>query len=557
MANSMGAIAAGLSAGINTFQNIQSNNQRMEEAKLAKKKAQAAFDEEQAMAPMRKEGAELELQQLKNQVGAQNQTAVQQMAIDGISRFRSDGDTKHLNTWMERAKKNPLGKKLHGDVARFDKITQTPANDKLLKQAGIPNVENYYANPEEFPSLVLVTRTDGTQAIGDMNLIQAQVGYDKYMNNADLEKRERESIVTARLREGKSTQTSDKMDKVIASLQESNPDMTYAEAYEQVKNMGKTQSGSNDQTGIKAILEENPGMSYLDASIQWFDTKKGDTGKSDRDKYIAAYLEENPGATTMEANEKYDDRISTSTQKEIKDVDAVKDQLDELGFFDMDMSAATQKQKADVHRYISKIEDLRDIKLSNEDKRLMRDFSSLTKLAGDVGENLSEEQTGLVDNLFSGLKGYLFNDVGGKPAKSAYQTFTNIMLKTMSGAAVSDQEMTRMVKAAGSANLQLKPLLSAFRVQVQTIKSQLESIRDTNDPYLAQYYLGKDLGEIDDVIRGLDTRLGDIRSAGLNATSGVQYKEQTAADLNTQLAPASDAPKVKVNFDNIWKEVSQ
>jgi hypothetical protein len=538
----------------------------MQQAKLMQKSAQASFDESQAMAPLRKEGAELELQQLKNQVGQQNQTAVQQMAIDGISRFRSDGDTKHLNTWMERAKQNPLGQKLHGDVARFDQLTQTPANDALLREAGIENVAEYYNNPDRFPSLVLVTRTDGTQAVGDMNQIQAQVGYDKYMSATDLEKRERESVITARLRQGQTVTKSDKIEKVIKSLMENNQDLTYAAAYEQVQSMGKTAAGtSGDQAGIKGLMEENPDLSYLDAANQWFDMKKGDTGKTDRDKFKQDHLNANaadPSNPTSEevmaANAAYDRRTPTSTQKEVGSIEAVKDSLDEIDFFDLDMADLKPKERAQIHRKIGQIEDLRDIKFTTEDKRVMRDFSNLTQLAGTVGEELSEEQTGILDNMLSSAKGYFVNEVGGKAATSAYHTFRNNMRKTLSGQSLTEQEMKAFEKAAGSLKLQLKPALAQFRTQVQTIKNQMESIRDLNDPYLAQFYLGKDIGEVDDVIRNLDARLGDIRNIGLKSTS-LQSKEETAATLGEKIKAqdTTPVPGANVDFDALFKEVSK
>ena len=166
-----------------------------------------------------------------------------------------------------------------------------------------------------------------------------------------------------------------------------------------------------------------------------------------------------------------------------------------------------------------------------------------------------------MDNLLSTAKGYFIDEVGGKPAKAAYQAFSNLMLKTMSGQAVTEPEMKRFVKAAGSANLQLKPALSAFREQVMTIKNQLESIRDTNDPYLAHYYLGKDLGEVDDAIRQLDRRLGDIRSVGMK-DKGPQSAAQTEATLAEKIqlqAPGatveSTGGDVKVDFDTLWKGV--
>ena len=48
---------------------------------------------------------------------------------------------------------------------------------------------------------------------------------------------------------------------------------------------------------------------------------------------------------------------------------------------------------------------------------------------------------------------------------------------------------------------------------MQTLKNQLSSVRDLNDPYLAHYYVGADLDSVDEAIRRIDERINLANTA--------------------------------------------
>jgi hypothetical protein len=96
--------------------------------------------------------------------------------------------------------------------------------------------------------------------------------------------------------------------------------------------------------------------------------------------------------------------------------------------------------------------------------------------------------------------------------------------------------------------------MSQLKVQMTTIKSTLESIRDLNDPDIAHYYTGKSIEQIDDAIMAIEERINDPRLEGMaeaqrssSGDSGITVKIRE--DNIESEVPAATGDNVNPEFD--------
>ena len=133
--------------------------------------------------------------------------------------------------------------------------------------------------------------------------------------------------------------------------------------------------------------------------------------------------------------------------------------------------------------------------------------------------------------------------VGGKATTASYETFRNIFRNALYGASLTEAEIKAFNKAAGTLGQKLSPILTQLQIQMKTVKNNLETVRDTNDPNIAHYYLGKPIEEIDNAVAAIDQRLGSL------------FKGKTTITANSSVvtpeAPAvgSDTPTVDPTFN--------
>jgi hypothetical protein len=205
-------------------------------------------------------------------------------------------------------------------------------------------------------------------------------------------------------------------------------------------------------------------------------------------------------------------------------------------------------ERARIYRdYISPLEDLRNFKLSTEDKRTVRNLRDLTALGNKAGTELTPDETGLIDSTLNNFKKYVFDEVGGKKATSSYETFRNIFRNALYGASLTQAEITAFNKASGTLGQQFQPVIAQLQVQMETIKSNLESIRDLNDPDIAHYYTGQSIEEIDNAIMAIEERLNDPRLRLNRDATGQAIKVQR---VNKEAEPTSpDVSGAAFDFD--------
>lgn len=535
---------------------------QLAEAKARQSQAQGELEEFNANAPMRERKNDLEMQQLEAQTRKINQTSLNSMTVSAMDRFNADNNTKHLNTWLKDAKKNPVGAKIYGEVARYDPLIQSDSNDKLLRKAGY-NPEDFYADEESASDMIVVTQNNGDQLLLPKETMFAATKYTDYLDDKQIDKLTKKARINQLLRSGQSRRTVDMKERVVQDLVDSGKASSIAEAYQMLLEMEKSGNGkgtlsSTEERAVSRIMEEK-NIGYVEALDTYYNTKRQGTGTTNESRYVSEYLENNPEATYEEAAADYRNITKTTTQKEVGDVKELRQGLDEMGWLSMSQKDMDPVQRSRVYRdYISPLEDLRNFKLSTEDKRTVRQLRELTSLGGTAGTELTPEETGLVDSTLNTFKKYMFNEVGGKKATSSYETFRNLFRNSLYGAALTDNEIKAFNKAAGTLGQQFQPVMAQLKVQMNTIKDNLESIRDLNDPDIAHYYTGQSIEEIDDAIMAIEERMNDPRLQGMTSvesTSGSGIKvRRVEEDAEATVPNINQSTDVDFDFDAAMDE---
>jgi len=497
---------------------------QLSEAKAKQQQAQGELKEFTENAPERERTGELELQQLEAKTRKLNQSSLNSMTVNAMDRFNADGNTRHLNTWLKDAKKNPVGSNIYGGVARYDALTKSESNDKLLRQAGY-KPDDVYSDPESKSDMIVVTQNNGDQLLLPKEKMFAATKYTDYLDDKQLNKLEQKARIDQLLRSGQSRTKIDMKERVVQDLMDTDKAETLAEAYQMLLKMEDTGKGtgvlsSTEERAVNTIQEEK-NVGYLEALDLYYSTKRQGTGTTNQSRFIDEYQKNNPNATYEEASTAYSNRSDTSTQKEIGDIKKLRQGLDKIDWLNTSQKDMDPTERAQVYRdYISPLEDLRKFKLSTEAKREIRQMRKITALGGTAGAELTTEETGLLDNTLSTFKKYMFNEVGGQVGISAYETFRNFFRHALYSSQVTGNEIKTFNKAAGTLGQKFQPVMAQLKVQMSTIKDNLESIRDLNDPDIAHYYTGKSIEEIDDAIMAIEERMNDPRLKGMIEAQG-------------------------------------
>lgn len=493
-------MAAGAENASEYARNYDMRQTQLATAKARQQMAQGQLEEFQAGAAQRKSQADLLAHQTNSQL-------LQTQTYDALNRYDIDPDSRHLNMFLDQARNNPIGSKLYGDITRFDTLSstqRTPEIDLMLKEAGYASPEDAYE--EGNPNMVIATGADGKRSLMDLDRLKGVTGYNRYATTQQLKTQEQKARINQLLRGGNSYQKVQQLEGLAKTIKAENPDLTTAQAYKQAKGILDTSGGSADERMITSIMQEQ-NIGALEATQQYYAAKRPGSGNTNESQFIESYMQDNPGASRTEASTAYANRAMTAPQKEIDQIAEVKSKLSDTGFFDKNMSDMSVQERAEVHEHIATIEDLRGVKLSTEDKRLARQFKDLTALGSTAGEEITDAETGLLDGLLNKVNAYITNEVGGKKATSAYESFRNIFRNSLYGASLTKSEIDSFDKAMGTLGQQTKPVLAQLQTQMKSIKTQLEAIRDANDPYLAHYYFGSSIDDIDRSIEGIEQRL--------------------------------------------------
>lgn len=525
MAGFATSLGAGLTQGAGmAYQEQKDKPERDLRLRQAMAQVQSA-EANAALAPIQKSSAEMQNEILQQQLRQMQGQAVRQQSYDTFRMYDSDGDTRHLNNFLKDVKQNPLGASTFGPVVRFDAIDKTTDGQRMLAESGYTDYEGILGDPELKKNFVVATLQDGTQKLVSMPQVYAGTGYAKMLSDEKLTTMTKQAALMKALQGGNTVKNVSSRERIATQMAQ-DLGIPVWDAYQRLENKNKS-AGSMVERLADQLMEANPEMEYLDAMNEALRMTKS----TERERY-AEILANSEGTDTLTQLQNIREKESrTSTQKDLAAAGSSRQALDDLAggdFFAADINDPALRRSASPH--IAAIENLMDKKLTTEDKRLAREIRNLTTLGATAGSGLSDAETGPLDYVLKNVKKYLVDEVGGTQATSSYETFRNVLRNALYGASLTKTEAESFTRAAGSLAQQTQPVLSGLRTQMQTLKDQLSSIYDMNDPYVAQYYLGMDVEHVDKAIEALDERLNLIKmydGAKLIPSKGVVTPDNT------------------------------
>jgi hypothetical protein len=268
---------------------------------------------------------------------------------------------------------------------------------------------------------------------------------------------------------------------------------------------------SGDYRLIHELSEEKQ-IPLSDAMREFYGMRRSGVKSGSTVERVAEDLRAKDPTLTLEQSLKDATKLTesrTSDQKNLGSADLVRSDIDKTvggDFFSADMNDPKLRRIAGPK--ITELEKYTGRELSQEDKRVARQMRSLISLGGSAGSNLSDEETGILDNTLVNLKKYISDEVDdGTEGIAAYETFRNSLRNALYGASLTASEITAFNNAAGSLKQKTGPVLKQLRTQMSDVRSQLQSIYDFNDEYVAHYYLGRSREDIDKTIEALDSRI--------------------------------------------------
>lgn len=506
---------AGIAAGAANVQDYvlqkPERDARRAEALARQKEAEMGLQEYQQNAPLRAAQSDLALQQAQEELRKLQAGSLQDKTFTAFSRYNADNDTRHINNFLQEAKRNPLGNRLYSDWSRWDSVPRTPETEAMLANAGVKDIDGYFDSGEKTRNFVLATKTDGSQQLLDLDKIYAMSGFTKHMQASELEsfknRQLKKQLEDAGVPYSELTQT-ERLARAVAKEQ----GIPLHEAVKLVTERGSKAAGSMLERAASRIMQENPGTNWQDAMRQAVELTRTAQG-SELERETKRVMEENPELPREQAMAQAKKNLETATskQKDLSAADEARNQIDELAggdFFAADMNDPMLRRK--IGRKITELEALTGSSMTTEDRRLAREVRELTALGATAGSELTPEATGLLDNLLGTVKTYVSDNVDNVAARSSYETFRNTLRNALYGATLTEAEIQAFNAAVGTLGKQAGPVLGQLRTQMTQLKSRLQSIYDFNDEYIAQYYLGTGLEDLDKAIAEMDRRIGLI-----------------------------------------------
>lgn len=537
-------IAAGVVEGLSNTQDYSrqrpERDARNAQAKLVQARANSALT---SGAPQAE--ADAQVAQLQNQVKAMQMQSLKQDTFAAFDRYSADGDTKHLNTFLQQAKANPVGKTLYSDIVRLDPVQPNQFTKAQLGQMGVDNPDEYLAHPELAKSKVIGTGVDGTQKLLDMNKIYQATGYTEYMTDKQLKQLQVRSQIDLAINGPQSAESS----MIGRIAKEQGISLTEAAAqFYKMKRPGSVGKGSGTaQERIAAqLMEQDQELSWEDSLAK---AKILTTSGSALEREAARLVEEQGGNYQDTYSNLKAEKDRTNKRKQLDEARTVREKIDQISGGDFlakgDLDETTRRK---IGPLITELENLTGKTLSTEEKKTARELRVLFSLGEKAGKGLKEGDVGFIDNTLKNVKKYFTDESSGIENTSAYSTFVNTLRNTLYGATLTTAEMDAFRAAAGSLKQQLGPVLSGLKTQLSTVQEQMKAIADFNDEHVAQYYLGTSLEQVDKTMAAIDERIKMFDSMqDSQVLRGTKSAEQST---QTQQAPA--ATTARPSLDEIF-----
>lgn len=416
---------------------------------------------------------------------------IKQTTFDAFRAWNADFDPRHLNNVL----KNPIVKEHFPHVSRVDAADPVKDRKLFLKAANGDTsiLDHPDTNPEFFKRFVKITHTDGTQELMDVPTIQAATGYTQYASDEELKRLET-------------------LHKI------------------QGKQDSRTQLDRDSERAGKIRADIAAGK-----EISWQDKE-----------FMKGWTQRLAGTKPGQID------VAHEAEQEMLAHIGGDAAFQKLNFGD-------RQDRNKVRPYIERMEQAGGLNLDRQTRTLITQVNHLMALGKPV-KNLTPEETGLMDSLIYKLTKYVpgtltESDLTKLQAASGYAAFQNELRKVLYGSVLTPGEIEHFNSAYGTLKQQFPVVMSQFKTMLSGLKSDIESIMDLNNPYVAEYRLGGSKEEIDTMLENIDTVLkGQMSTAETKADIMKKHAEAAAkakgesTPTPTPAAPGDNTEKLKNIF---------
>lgn len=567
MAEYMANIGAGLASGVLAAPEYGA---RVQEARTRAEASKLQLDEYKANAPVREQARDTELSALQNQLYQTNAALAKSQTYDAFRKYDVDGDPKHLNQWLEQARKNPVASSTTGNMVRLDRLSRTPESEKLLQAAGVQDLDGFFSDPSLYKSMTLGTQADGSQALVDMNKMYAVSGYAQQATDEQLNRLSSTAKVMAQLRQGGNLQNIKATDALVGQVAEASGlprAQVYSMLREEPKRTGgvggaRAGGGTAFERVANQIKKENPEMSMTEAYTKALEITKGAGGKgsgTNEDRFVQDYMSRNPDATREDAVVAYKTAGKDERTAGVKNIEYAEDaqkQLDEAfggDFLSADLSNATPQQEHAMNKMVNRMEQVGGLKLTPDERKNARNIKTLVNIGERAGK-LTDADTGILDSTYRTASSYISNNLEGKDATQAYNLLHALSRNAIFGSQVSSADYKAANKYSANLGQQTGPVLSSLRQDMTKIRDDLQATADLNDPYVAKARFGVTIDKLDQQVESLNKRIdliGKLASGktGTGATdSGIRVNATPSQPGATPAVPSGERPPLSDIF---------
>ena len=204
--------------------------------------------------------------------------------------------------------------------------------------------------------------------------------------------------------------------------------------------------------------------------------------------------------------------------------------------------ALTLKQKGEVFDYMW----TKGIKLDPQDKKIIESVNKMVSLA-DSASKLTPDQLGPIDKKLFDIKKYLGVDPNSAESALAYNLIKSTLRHALFGSALTEAEIKSFEDAFADLNQRPEVVFKGLANMYKQIHGQLQSVIDTNDPYITIPLFGGKVSDISSVIDRLNS-LAKKYGAKAGAKAGAEPKKPGLVPipklppLDTLIEPPTGTP---------------
>lgn len=278
------------------------------------------------------------------------------------------------------------------------------------------------------------------------------------------------------------------------------------------------------------------------------------------------------GLNAMSFEEFYNNKSNTKKMGVgLRDADSVKRETERVSkviginayqMSNQDFSNLDSQQRYEMNNLIAYREQGLKSKVPDWMKKNLDNLSAVVYSAGEVSKSLSSNDSGLIEASFNKVNQYLGFGDSSELAKrtltqSNYQLYSNYMLKSLSGLAVTKPEETRFTKAFGSLFMSDSIVAMKAKTNMQNLAFRLETMKKSYDPITFNYRFGHLQRNVNNAVARMDSTIASYSNNSpaqnqnfVNA-DGSQYQNIVIPNANSMIDKSQ--PQMIPQADNSHK----